>query len=382
MSNPINVDDFRRRARRRLPRAVFDFIEGGVGDERCLRRNRESLKQLRFLPKRFRDVSAPDLTTELFGDTLAAPLMIGPLGWSSLLWPKGDLALARAASKAGIPFALATVSDTSIEEVVVHAQGHIWSQLYVAERAAAQGAIERALRAGCRTLMLTVDVPVNGRRERDLRNKFDLTGLGSARMVAVGLSRPKWLYHFIRERRSILRRFGENRVSTALLGRQMDSSLTWDYLRALRRAWPHRLVVKGVLDLNDAAECVRCGVDAIVLSNHGGRQLDDVPPAICLLTKASLDLSAPLLVDGGFRRGWDILKAVALGARVVSLGRAAAYGLAAGGEAGVSDVISILREEMLNTLAQIGCPSVRALTSDYIFDAPRQLAPPLTARVT
>ena len=371
MAVPRNVEDYRRRAAQRLPRMVFDYLEGGAEDERGLARNRTAIENFRFEPQRLVDVSARDLSTELFGRKLPLPLLIAPTGLNGVFWPDGDVELARAAAKAGIPFILSTASTTRIEEVAERAGGELWFQLYVVQRDLAAALTRRALDAGYTTLVLTVDVAVNGKRERDTRNGFGIPFRYTPRVLLDGA--PAWTLAQLRHGLPQLANFASaagpgNDVTAqaALMRRQMDASFSWTDLKALRDAWPHRLIVKGLLRAEDAARCEECGVDAVVISNHGGRQLEDVAAPIDRVEEFASRVDCPVLVDSGFRRGADIVKAVALGARAVLLGRATLYGLAAAGEAGASDVIEILRREIDTTLALIGAARLADVGHDRL----------------
>lgn len=373
MAVPRNVEDYRRRAAQRLPRMVFDYLEGGAEDERGLARNRTAIENFRFEPQRLVDVSARDLSTELFGRKLPLPLLIAPTGLNGVFWPDGDVELARAAAKAGIPFILSTASTTRIEEVAERAGGELWFQLYVVQRDLATALTRRALDAGYTTLVLTVDVAVNGKRERDTRNGFGIPFRYTPRVLLDGALRPAWTLAQLRHGLPQLPNFASaagpgNDVTAqaALMRRQMDASFSWTDLKALRDAWPHRLIVKGLLRAEDAARCEECGVDAVVISNHGGRQLEDVAATIDRVEEFASRVDCPVLVDSGFRRGADIVKAVALGARAVLLGRATLYGLAAAGEAGASDVIEILRREIDTTLALIGAARLADVGRDRL----------------
>ena len=373
MAVPRNVEDYRRRAAQRLPRMVFDYLEGGAEDERGLARNRTAIENFRFEPQRLVDVSARDLSTELFGRKLPLPLLIAPTGLNGVFWPDGDVELARAAAKAGIPFILSTASTTRIEEVAERAGGELWFQLYVVQRDLAAALTRRALDAGYTTLVLTVDVAVNGKRERDTRNGFGIPFRYTPRVLLDGALRPAWTLAQLRHGLPQLANFASaagpgNDVTAqaALMRRQMDASFSWTDLKALRDAWPHRLIVKGLLRAEDGARCEECGVDAVVISNHGGRQLEDVAATIDRVEEFASRVDCPVLVDSGFRRGADIVKAVALGARAVLLGRATLYGLAAAGEAGASDVIEILRREIDTTLALIGATRLADVGRDRL----------------
>jgi len=368
---PINVEDYRKLAQRRLPTRVFDYLEGGSEDEAALQFNKDILRSIRFSPRRLRDVSNRDLTTTLWGQPISAPLIIAPTGLNELFWPKGDIALARASAKEGIPFVLSTASNISIEEMAKQCDGNLWFQLYVTHRILAKSLVKRALAAGYSTLILTVDVPINGNRERDRRHDFSWPVRYTPKAILDALQHPRWLLDWIRHNRPQLANFvgintDEASTRIALANRQMDSSFDWDDLALLRDLWPHRLLVKGITHPDDAERCVACGADGIILSNHGGRQLDSCLSPVEILAATAAKISQPILVDSGFRRGCEVVKAVALGARAVLLGRATLYGLAAAGGAGVADVLRILRREIDVTLAQIGCASVSHLSSDYL----------------
>lgn len=370
-STPLNVADYRELARRRLPNMVFDYLEGGAEDEKGLNHNRNVFDTLRFKPRRLIDVSQRELSSTLFGQRQALPLLIGPTGLNGSLWPKGDLALARAAARAGIPFVLSTASNLSIEEVARGSDGELWFQLYVVHRSLAEQMVERALAAGYKTLVLTTDVGVNGYRERDLRNAFKMPMSYTPKVMLDGCLHPRWSLDLVRHGMPQLANFVSSdatniEVQAALMSRQMDASFDWQALRWLRDKWPHRLLVKGLLDADDAARCIAEGVDGVILSNHGGRQLDSAISPMEVLAQTAASVHAPVLVDSGFRRGADIVKALCLGADAVLLGRATLYGLAARGEAGVDDVLRLLKADIDRTLAQIGCPSVARLSPEYL----------------
>ncbi|MEK6424869.1 MAG: alpha-hydroxy-acid oxidizing protein [Burkholderia gladioli] len=377
MPDPVNIEDFRRLARRRLPRRVFDYLDGGAEDERGLDRNRDAFSRIAFVPRRLVDVSTRTLDTTLFGKRLAAPFVIAPTGLNGLIWPDGDIALARAAAKAGVPFAMSTASNVTLERLAGEAGGEPWFQLYVMHRALADSLAERAARAGYRTLVVTVDVPMNGKRERDLRNGFALPLRYSPRVLLDGLLHPRWSCALLANGGvPTLANVGADdgasvEVKAALLKRQMDASFNWDDLRRLRDRWPHRLLVKGILAADDARACLALGADGVILSNHGARQLDDAIAPIDVLAATRRACEAgeahgALLIDSGIRRGTDVVKALALGADAVLLGRATLYGLAVAGEAGASRVIAILKDEIDRTLAMLGCRSVAELSPAHV----------------
>jgi (S)-mandelate dehydrogenase len=301
------------------------------------------------------------------------PLVIAPTGLNGALWPDGDVLLARAAARAGIPFALSTASNATIEDVANRAGGELWFQLYVVQRALAEALTKRALAAEYKTLVLTVDVPVNGKRERDMRNGFAIPFRYSPRAVLDGALHPDWLLRQLRHGLPELANFagaGSHDVNAqaALMNRQMDASFAWDDLKALRDAWPHTFLVKGLLRAEDAERCLQLGADGVIISNHGARQLEDVAAPIEKLPGFAARIDRPILIDSGFRRGADVVKALALGARAVLLGRATLYGLATRGEEGVADVLRILRQEIDTTLALIGCARAADLSPAFIQD--------------
>ena len=370
----VNIEDLRAIAKRRLPRFVFEYLDGGAEDELTLARNRDAFARLNFRPRTLVDVARRDSSASLLGGRASMPAVVGPTGLNGLSWRDGDLALAKAAAKAGLPFAMSTVSMSFVEDIAREAPGRLWLQAYVfAERAVTDGILRRALAAGFECVVLTSDFPVAGKRERDLR-----TGLLPRQRFTLAtkldmLMHPRWLATVATRRPrfvNVERELGPGRDVNAFVGHGMfDPSFAWDDLKRFRDAWPRKLLLKGVLRADDAERALAAGVDGLVLSNHGGRQLDgaisglDALPEVAQATGGRL----PLLVDGGVRRGSDIAKAVALGAEGVLLGRAPVYGLAAGGEPGVAHALAILADEFDRTLALTGCAGVADLTPDLII---------------
>ena len=375
-SEAINIEDLRTIARRKLPRFVFDYVDGGAEDERTLRDNRAAFARLRFRPRTLVDVSRRDLSAPLLGQPAAMPAVVGPTGLNGLCWRDGDLALARAATAAGLPFAMSTVSMSFVEHVAREAPGRHWLQAYVfSERRITEGILRRALEAGFECAILTSDFPVAGKRERDLR-----TGLLPAQRFRLAtkldmLLHPRWIATIATRRPrfvNVERELGPGRDVDAFVGHGMfDPSFCWDDLKRYRDTWPRRLLLKGVLRADDAERAVAAGFDGIVLSNHGGRQLDGAIGGLDALPEVAraVGTRASILVDGGIRRGADIAKAVALGAEGVLLGRAPVYGLAAGGQAGVERALAILAEELDRTLALTGCTGIGALGPDLLAPA-------------
>ena len=372
----INIEDLRAIAKRRLPRFVFAYVDGGAEDERTLVGNREAFARLRFRPRTLVDVSNRAVSARLLGAPSALPVVVGPTGLNGLSWRDGDLALARAASKAGVPFAMSTVSMSLVEEIARDAPGRHWLQAYVfAERRITEAILGRACDAGFECAILTSDFPVTGKRERDLR-----TGLLPAQQFTLAtkldmLAHPRWLATVATRRPrfvNIERELPPGTDVNAFVGHSMfDPSFCWDDVKRFRDRWPRKLLLKGVLHAGDAERALAAGFDGLVLSNHGGRQLDGAISALDALPEVARVVGGrvSILVDGGVRRGSDIAKAVALGAEGVLLGRAPVYGLAAGGEAGVAHALAILADELDRTLALTGCTSVSGLSQDLVAQA-------------
>jgi (S)-mandelate dehydrogenase len=372
----INIEDLRAIAKRRLPRFVFAYVDGGAEDERTLVANREAFARLRFRPRTLVDVSNRAVSARLLGAPSALPVVVGPTGLNGLSWRDGDLALARAASKAGVPFAMSTVSMSLVEDIARDAPGRHWLQAYVfAERRITEAILGRARDAGFECAILTSDFPVTGKRERDLR-----TGLLPAQQFTLAtkldmLAHPRWLATVATRRPrfvNIERELPPGTDVNAFVGHSMfDPSFCWDDVKRFRDRWPRKLLLKGVLRADDAERALAAGIDGLVVSNHGGRQLDGAISALDALPEVARAVGgrASILVDGGVRRGSDIAKAVALGAEGVLLGRAPVYGLAAGGEAGVAHALAILADELDRTLALTGCTSVSGLSQDLVAQA-------------
>nr|WP_275199381.1 alpha-hydroxy-acid oxidizing protein [Bradyrhizobium sp. CSA207] len=370
---PVNVFDYRELARRRLPRIIFDYLEGGSGGERSLVHNREVFDRLVFRPKRLLDISKRDISINLFGRTYDAPIIIAPTGLNGAFWPDGDISLARAAEKANIPFALSTASTTAIEDVARDAGGDKWFQLYVFSKTLSQQLVERAKGAGYSTLILTADLGVDGLRERDIRNGFKLPLSYSPSLLVDGVTHPRWALDFAMHGMPKVANFAKKDTSDTAsqagrMRRGIDTTFNWSDLRWLRSIWPHQLLVKGILRADDAVRCIAEGADGVILSNHGGRQLGEAISPLQILAETRSRITQPILIDSGFRRGADIVKAIALGANAVQLGRATLYGLAARGEIGVTEVLKMMFAEIDNTMAQIGCASIADLSPDCIAE--------------
>ncbi len=366
----MHISDYRSIAISKLPSIVFDYLDGGAERETGIAHNRQVLDAIRFRPKRLVDVSSRDTSINLMGGTISAPIIVAPTGMNSLFWRNADCILAKVATEQNIPFVLSTASTSSIEEVANACCREPWFQLYVIDRKQAKMLVDRAIHAGYSTLVLTVDATVNGIRDRDLRNGFHPRMKPSLALFASALSRPAWTVRMLRDGLPRLANFESesvegNKVQQSLTSRLMDASFSLDDLSWLREKWPKRLVVKGIVNAQDVCRCIKVGVDGVVLSNHGGRQLDSCISPMELLPEVS-NVGIDIMVDSGFRRGSDVLKAIASGAKAVMLGRSILYGLAANGEAGVRGVIESMKHEIDTNLAQIGCASMNALTYDYL----------------
>lgn len=381
----LNVEDHRRAARRVLPRFVFDYVDGAAERNDCLRRNADDLSRLVLLPRVLRDTAALDTRIEVFGETWQRPFGIAPMGFNALTRPGGDSMLARAAAAAGVPFVLSTASNERLEKVAEPSRALNWMQLYVMrDRSIAEQLVRRAKVAGYGALVLTVDVPVSGYRERDVRNGFRLPFRPSAATVLNVATRPRWLWRFARSGMpgfvNLAEREGADTLAlqAALLSREMDRSLGWDCLAWLRQLWDGPLLLKGVLHPDDAREALARGIDGLVVSNHGGRQLDGAASTIGALARVldAVEGRIPVFADSGFRSGLDVAKALALGARAVFLGRPLLYGLADGGEAGASAVLGLFATELERAMVLSGAGKVAALdrgclqlADDYWRDA-------------
>ena len=379
LADALKIDDLRRLARRRLPRVVYDYLEGGAEDDVTLRANREIFESIRFVPRTLVDTSQRSQKVKIFGRVYETPIGIAPMGAAGLFWHDADIALARAARSGNIPFVLSTHAFVPLERLCWEAGGPPWFQLYMPrEQADAQKLVRRAREAGCEALVLTVDVPVGGNREYNERNRFSLPLRLDARKVLDGIAHPDWLLNVFL--RAWLAR--ENPMRQPEWCTRRDH-ITWCDVDWLRDAWPRRLFVKGVLSVEDAQLAAEHGVDGIFVSNHGGRQLDGAPAPLEVLPQiaAAVGDKLTVMVDSGFRRGSDIVKALALGADMVFIGRAAMYGVAAGGEAGVRRSLQILRSEIHRVLALIGCASAAELGPQHVRMHGRELAPVRTLTV-
>ncbi len=372
----FSIEDLRGLARRRLPRAVFDFFDGGSEDEATLRDNRAAYQRVRLMPKVLVDVSKVDTRTTLLGASSSLPIAIAPTGAVGFGWRGGDVAIARAAAAFGIPYALSTSATASIERIASEAGGCLWFQCYIlSRRDFTLGLIERARVAGYEALMITVDLAVGGKRERDFRNDFSIPFKFTPKNVLDFATRPRWAFDMLLKGVPSLENLeGFTPAATSAasqassVGRNYDPSFDWDRLREIRDVWKKKLIVKGIVRPDDAERAAALGVDAVVVSNHGGRQLDDGIATLDALpgVVAAIGDRVPVLVDGGVRRGRDVVKALALGATGVLIGRATLYGACAAGEAGAYRAIEILREELVRTMQLCGVPRVSDITPDLV----------------
>lgn len=359
-----SIDALRTLAKRRLPRAIFDFFDGGAEDEETLRENRAALRRLKFIPRVLNDVSTVDTGTDLLGRHADLPIAIAPTGAVGFGRPGGDLAIARAAAALGLPYTLSSSATVSIEDIASKAPGRHWFQAYILhDRMLFERLLQRAFDADYEALMITVDLPVGGKRERDLRNHFSIPFRLTPRNTLDFAQHPRWLWQMARAGIPVmenLRGLAPPKASAtgiaSSVGRSYDPSFDWSRLAAIRDGWSRKLVVKGVLHPADAQRLVELGVDALVVSNHGGRQLDgalatiDALPAIA----GAVAGRVPVFVDGGIRRGADIVRARALGAQAVLVGRATLYGAIAAGEPGAAHALAILADELRRTLQLCG----------------------------
>jgi (S)-mandelate dehydrogenase len=382
-----SIDDLRALARRRLPRAVFDFYEGGAEDERTLAGNAGAFDRWQLAPRILVDVAGATTACSLLGGPAAMPAAIAPTGAAGFGWRTADLALARAAAKLGIPYTLSSSATTTIEAIAEKAPGRLWFQAYVLRNQDFfWRLIERARQAEYEALVITVDLPVGGKRERDFRNHFSIPFRFTPRNLLDFASRPRWALDMLlhgmpamENLRGLEAAASSASAIASSVGRSYDPAFDWDRLAEVRDRWPRKLIVKGVCRADDALRLAAMGVDAIVVSNHGGRQLDGAVPSLHALPEVLQGLAGrvPVLVDGGVRRGADIAKALALGAQGVLLGRATLFGAVAAGDEGAQRALDILHDELLRTMRLCGAPSVERLSSDLLRPTDAPLAWPV-----
>lgn len=373
----VTVADVRSRARLRLPRMAFDFIDGGAGDEVTLRRNRTSFDDVSLNPKVLQGVADRDLSVTVVGERLTLPLILSPAGLLRVAHPSGEVGAATAAARHGVPFTLSTASSVSIEEVATAGgSGPRWFQLYLwRDRDLISGLLQRARDTGYTALVLTVDVPVVGQRDRDIRNGMTLPPRPNLRTALDTAWRFWWWWDVVVGEPITFANFTQLGIGESVteLGRFVNDEMinpdqSWDDLAWLRSQWQGPLLVKGILSADDARRCIAAGADGIVVSNHGGRQLDGAPGAFSVLADVvdACQGQADVVLDGGVRRGSDVIKALAVGAKAVMIGRPYVHGLGAAGAAGVDRVLHIFHEEIDRTLALVGCRRARDLDRGYL----------------
>jgi L-lactate dehydrogenase (cytochrome) len=378
---PASLNDYRELARRRLPRQIFDYVDGGAFGEVTLAANRDDFHSIRFRQRVLRDVSTRRLATTVLGEEIALPVILAPVGFGGMFARRAEVQAARAAERAGIPFCESTLSICSVEEVAAAVRRPLWFQLYVMkDRSYAEDLMARAQAVGCTTMILTVDLPVVGQRYRDVRNGISgpVSSVGRLRRGLDLVRHAGWVRDVALGGKPLT--FGnlekalpEARVPADFQGwvaSQFDPSVTWEDLAWLREHWRGNIALKGIMDPEDAREAVDRGIDAVIVSNHGGRQLDDVPSTIRALPAIATAVGdrCEVLMDGGVRSGLDVVKALSLGARACLIGRPWAYAVAARGEAGVDHILRIVREEMLVTLGLTGVTDVRDLDRSALVD--------------
>jgi len=369
LAQAFSIADLRLLAKKRLPQTVFEFIDGGAEDEITLRDNRAAFERIKITPRILNDVSVPDTRTSLLGKEVKAPIVIAPMGSCMLAWPNADIAIARAAAAHGLPYTLSTMSNTAMETMADAVQGELWFQLYVLkDRSFNEQLVERAWAAGYSALVVTVDLQAGGKRERDLKNGISIPLQISLKQVISGMTHPGWAWQMLRngspQFQNVKGYMGQQNADltiAAKVGQSLDAAFSWEDLSRLRDKWKGKLLVKGVEHPLDAARLVTLGVDSVWISNHGGRQLDgalataDALPAIAKALAGKVDV----IIDSGVRRGVDILKARALGAQAVAVGRAVLFGAAVAGEEGARHALQILIDELQLSMKLSGVASVK-----------------------
>jgi isopentenyl diphosphate isomerase/L-lactate dehydrogenase-like FMN-dependent dehydrogenase len=389
VSRAYNISDLREMALRNAPKGLFEFVDRGTEDEVALRNNRSAFEKIKLRPRTLVDVSRRNQSVTLFGREYPMPIAIAPTGTAGLMWYEGEIALARAAKAAGVPFTLATGSMTAMEKVAAEAGGTLWFQLYMwPDRSMSHKLVQRAWAAGYEGLLVTVDGAASGNREYNLRNGFTIPFSFTRQNVTDVLRHPGWLVNVLARyvMSSGMPRYEnyptelKNRITALPMGKSQmkNDSLNWDDLRELRRMWPGKLMVKGVLHPDDARLAADCGADAVIVSNHGGRNLDSSMAPVDVLPEIvdAVGSRITVIVDSGFRRGSDIVKAMAMGADAVLIGRATLYGVAAGGEAGATRAIDLLREEVHRVMALVGVNSLSELGPQHLHFTDGRTLPP------
>lgn len=392
LQSAINLHDLRLLARRKLPRIAFDFIDGGADDEACLQRNRDAFGRHTLVPRYLRNVARRDQAVTLLGRRYGSPIGISPTGLAGLFHPDADHALAAAAREADVPFLLSSAANGAIEDVVRVAPEHVWFQMYCTMREDINAdLVQRALKAGTPVLVVSVDVPVNSNRERNRRNGFSRPFRMTAGVAFEALGHPLWVLRYLRSGGIPMMKnwapyapAGAGAEDVADLYGTLTPApmVSWDHLQRIRQAWPRKLVVKGLLHPDDARQAVALGADGLVVSNHGGRQLDAAPAPLDVLpaVRAAVGPDIDLILDSGVRRGSDVVIARCLGASSAIFGRPTLYGVAAAGQAGAAHALQIVRKEIDMVMAQIGCARFEDLHAGYLW--PQVQAPTTTTETT
>jgi len=384
------IDDLRQLARRRVPRAFFEYAESGSYNEETLRANRTDLEAIKLRQRILVDVSSRSLDTTIIGQNIAAPFVLAPIGLCGMQHGDGEILSARAANAAGIPFTLSTMSICSVEDVAEATGKPFWFQLYVIhDRGFSKDLLERAKKAKCNVLVLTVDLQVLGQRHRDIKNGLTVPPEIRLKNIIDVATKPAWAWSILNGRRKTFGNLaghveGMENVNSlaAWIEHQFDPALSWKDVEWIKNIWPDKLVLKGILDAEDARTAVKVGADAIVVSNHGGRQLDGAPSSISALPKIAdaVGSDVELMFDGGIRTGADALRALALGARACMIGRAYIYGLGAGGQAGVAKAIDILEKELSVAMALTGVNSIKEIGPHVLANGEAKKKPARTGK--